>query len=298
MSGPEQLDSPSDIPARGWWQIVKRGFRASASDNVPLLAGGLAFFAFLAVFPALIAAITLYGLVADPVQVTEQVRRSTTLLPGSVRGLLTEHLTAAVNGSGTALTIGLIASLLMVVWSASSGCSALVKAVNLAYTGRASRGFGKRRAIALWLTLAAMLFVLATLTLIAVLPPVVADMRLGTFGRVLAEVVRWLLLGGLVVVGLGTLYRVAPDRDPPEVRWLGVGTVFAMVLWIAGSAVFSVYIEFFSNYNRVYGALSGVIVFLLWLLLTSYVVLLGAEINAETQRQARWEAGANAPRHG
>ncbi|MQA09702.1 MAG: YihY family inner membrane protein [Pseudonocardiaceae bacterium] len=294
MASKSELDSPSDLSPRGWWQIVKRGFQASMADNAPMLAAGLAFFAFLAVFPTLIAAITLYGLVADPERVAEQVWESTSILPGSARQLIAEQLTEAISGDGAALTIGLIVSLLAVLWSASSGVSNLIKAVNLAYTGKSARGFGKRRAIALWLTLAAILFMIATLTLVAVLPPVIADFELGFVGRILAEIVRWTLLVGLVVVSLATIYRVAPERHPrPEFRWLSVGVVFATVLWIGGSLGFSLYIELFGNYNRTYGTLAGVIVFMLWLLLTSYVVLLGAEINAEAER----EADQTTPRH-
>ena len=150
----EQAETPVRIPPRGWWQVIKRAFRESSADNVPMLAGGVAFFAFLAVFPALIAALTLYGLLADPAQVAQQVQNIAAALPRSAQPLLTEQLTSVTQSSGGALTAGLVISLLAALWSASSGTGNLITAVNLAYDEKESRGFVKLRVTALGLTLA------------------------------------------------------------------------------------------------------------------------------------------------
>lgn len=281
----EQADTPVGIPPRGWWQVIKRAFQESSADNVSMLAGGVAFFAFLAVFPALIAALTLYGLLADPAQVARQVQGIASALPRSAQPLLTEQLTSVTQSSGGALTAGLVISLLAALWSASSGTGNLITAVNLAYDEEESRGFVKLRATALGLTLGAIVFVLLTLTLVAVVPVALDNLGLGVVGRVVAQVVRWVLLIGVVVVGLAVVYRVAPDRASPRFRWVSAGALVATVLWITGSVAFSLYINFFGNYNKTYGALAGVIVLMLWLFLTSYIVLLGAEINAESERQ-------------
>lgn len=281
----EQAETPVGIPPRGWWQVTKRAFQESSADNVPMLAGGVAFFAFLAVFPALIAALTLYGLLADPAEVTRQVQSIASALPQSTQPLLTEQLTSVAQTSSGALTAGLVISLLAALWSASSGTGNLITAVNLAYDERESRGFVKLRATALGLTLGAIVFVLLTLTLVAVVPAVLDNLGLGVVGRVVAQVVRWVLLVGVVVVGLAVVYRVAPNRASPRFRWVSVGALVATVLWIIGSVAFSLYVNFFGNYNKTYGALAGVIVLMLWLFLTSYIVLLGAEINAESERQ-------------
>ena len=281
----EQAETPVGIPPRGWWQVIKRAFRESSADNVPMLAGGVAFFAFLAVFPALIAALTLYGLLADPAQVAQQVQNIAAALPRSAQPLLTEQLTSVTQSSGGALTAGLAISLLAALWSASSGTGNLITAVNLAYDEKESRGFVKLRATALGLTLGGIVFVLLTLTLVAVVPVALDNLGLGVVGRVVAQVVRWVLLVGVVVVGLAVVYRVAPDRASPRFRWVSAGALVATVLWIIGSVAFSLYVNFFGNYNKTYGALAGVIVLMLWLFLTTYIVLLGAEINAESERQ-------------
>jgi membrane protein len=277
--------TPTEIPPRGWWQVTRRAFAEAKSDNVPILAGGVAFFAFLALFPAMIAALTLYGLVADPAQVAQQVQGLAGALPESARPIITDQLAAVTSSSNGALGIGLIVSLVAALWSASAGTMNLMRATNLAYDEEESRGFLKLRGTALGLTLAAVVFVLLTVALVAVVPALFDALGLGGAGLVIAQVVRWVLLVGLVVGALAVVYRVAPDRDAPRFRWVSTGAVVATVLWVIGSVAFSLYVDNFGSYNKTYGALAGVIVLMLWLYLTSYIVLLGAEINAESERQ-------------
>ena len=289
-------ETPTQIPPRGWWQVVRRAFAETKADNVPMLAGGVAFFAFLALFPAMIAAITLYGLVADPAQAAAQIEGFAAALPEDVQPLLSDQLTAVAATSDRALGISLVVSLLAALWSASSGISNLMQAVNLAYDEEETRGFLKLRATALALTLGAIVFVLVALALVALAPVVLDRLPLGVVGTVLAQVVRWGVLIGVVIVGLAVVYRVAPDRADPRFRWTSTGALVAAVLWIVGSAGFSLYVNNFGSYNRTYGALAGVIVLMLWLLLTSYIVLLGAEINAESERQTMADTTTGRPR--
>jgi membrane protein len=270
--------------------------RDSQEHNISLLAAGVAFYAFLALFPALISLVTLVGLVADPAQITEQVRSFTMGLPRDSQQLISEQLAAITSSSGGALTIGLLVSLLLALWSASSGTSSLMTAVNLAYDEKEKRSFLKLRGVALLLTLGAVVFLVLTLALIAVVPVVLQAVPLGPVGTVLAQVLRWTLLFVLVVVGLAVLYRVTPDRNSPKLRWVALGSMVAAVLWLLGSAGFSLYVNTFGNYNKTYGALAGVIVLLLWLLLTCYVVLLGAEINSEAERQTARDTTIGEPR--
>jgi membrane protein len=284
-----QADSPTQIPVRGWRQVVGRAVDASQKDNISLLAAGVAFFGFLALFPALIALVILVGLVADPAQITQQVQSFTAGLPQASRQLISDQLAVITHSSGGALTIGLAISLLGALWSASSGTSNLMTAVNIAYKEEETRGFLKFRAVALLLTLGTVVFLVLTLALIAVVPVVLRAVPLGPLGTVLAQVLRWALLLALIVVGLAVLYRVASDRNPPKLRWVSVGSVVAALLWLLGSVGFSLYITFFGtffgSYDKTYGTLTGVIVLLLWLFLTSYIVLLGAEINAQAEYQ-------------
>jgi membrane protein len=292
----QEAQTPAQIPARGWWQVIRRAVKESTADHVSMLAGGVAFFAFLAVFPALIAAVTLYGLIADPAEVARQVESLAGALPQETRPLIAGQLNSVVSSSDSALGVGLVVSLLAALWSASSGTGNLIQAVNLAYDEDETRGFLKLRALALLLTLGAIVFVLVTLTLVAVVPAVLDALPLGTAGRVIAQVVRWLLLVAVVIGALAVVYRVAPDRDAPRFRWVSVGALVAAVLWLIGSGAFSLYVNNFGSYNKTYGALAGVVVLMLWLYLTSYIVLLGAEINAESERQTRQDTTRGDPR--
>ena len=278
-------DRPTQIPAAGWRAILVRAWQETKDDNVPLLAAGVAFYAFLALFPALIAAVTVYGLVADPAQVEAQIASFTRALPQDTASVITGQLRSLAAGSSSALSFGLVASLLGGLWTASSGMSNLMKATNLAYDEEETRGFVKLRAVALALTLGAVLFLVVAAALVAVLPAVLGAVGLGGFTRVLIEVGRWIGLVVFVLAALALLYRYAPDRDHPRFAWTSVGAVAATVLWVLGSAGFSLYVSTFGSYGKTYGALAGVAVLLLWLFLTSFMVLLGAEINSEMEHQ-------------
>jgi membrane protein len=286
QTGPgEQAQTPTQIPPKGWWQVVRRSFKESSADNMPILAGGVAFAAFLAVFPALIAAVSLYGLLADPSQVARQVEDLAAGLPQETQPLIRGQVEAVASTSGGALTLGLVFSLLVALWTASSGTASLMTAINIAYDEKETRGFLKLRAIALALTLGAIVFVLLTVALVTVVPPLLDALQLGLVGRIVTQVVRWVLLIGLIVVALAVAYWIAPDRDPARFSWVSPGAVVAAALWLLGTLAFSLYVNNFGSYNKTYGALAGVVVLMLWLYLTSYIVLLGAEINAEAEKQ-------------
>jgi membrane protein len=291
-----QAESPTEIPARGWRQILTRAFRESQKDNIPLLAAGVAFYGFLAVFPALIALVTIVGLVADPRTITQQVASFTAGMPAATQQLISEQLNAITSSSGGALTAGLVVSLLGALWSASGGVSSLMTATNVAYEETETRGFLKLRGTALLLTFGTVIFLIIALALIAVAPVVLNAVPLGPLGTVLAQVVRWVILVALIVIGLGVLYRVGPDRDPPKFRWVTVGSVVAAVLWLLGSVGLSLYVNYFGNYNKTYGALAGVIVLMLWFFLSSYLVLLGAEINSEAEYQTERDSTIGEPK--
>jgi membrane protein len=290
-----EAGNPAQIPPKGWWQVVRRAMKESTADNVPMLAGGVAFFAFLAIFPAIIACITLYGLVADPETVATQVRDLAAILPQQAQPIVADQLQSVSSSSTGALGFGLVVSLLAALWAASSGTGNLIKAVNLAYDEDESRGFLKVRGLALVLTLGAIVFLLLTLALVAVVPVALNALSLGPAGIVITQIVRWVLLVVVIVVALAVVYRVAPDRDAPRFAWVSTGSLVAALLWIAGSVVFSLYVNNFGSYNKTYGTIAGVVILMLWLYLTSYIVLLGAEINAESERQTRHDTTTGEP---
>ena len=278
-------EKPTDIPLAGWKQIVKRAWAENTADNMPIIAGGVAFFGFLSIFPALIAMISLYGLVASPATVSRQVEDLSAQLPQDAADLIGEQLKAIAGNSGSALTWGLVVAILGALWSASGGVGNIVTAINLAYDEVETRNFVKLKATSLLLTLGAIAFVLVTFGLVAVVPIVLDALPLGVVGTVLAQVLRWVLLLAVFAGALAVLYRVAPDRDAPQLRWVSLGSIVVTVVWALVSLGFSFYVDNFGSYDKTYGAIAGVIVLMLWLYLTCYLVLLGAEINSETEHQ-------------
>jgi membrane protein len=278
-------EKPTEIPLKGWKQIVKRAWAENKADNMPIIAGGVAFFGFLAIFPALIAAMSLYGLVASPETVAQQVEDLSAQLPDAAAELIGQQLKEITGNSGGALTFGLIVSILAALWSASGGVNNMITAVNLAYDEVETRNFVKLRLLSLALTLGGIVFLLLTIGLVAVVPIVLDALPLGVVGTILAQVIRWGLLLAVMAGSLAVLYRVAPDRDAPRFRWVSLGSIVVTVVWAVVSLLFSLYVNNFGSYDKTYGAIAGVIVLMLWLYLTCYLILLGAEINAEAEHQ-------------
>ena len=278
-----QAERPQDIPRRGWVQILKRSWAQTTEDQIPLLSAGVAFFGFLALFPSLIALVLAYGLFADPSTIATQIDSLGTALPAEVKDLIIPQLTEQSQRTG-ALSVGVIISLLLALWSASGGVANLVLAINTAYDETDDRPLVKKRLLALALTLGAIVFMIVLVTLIAVLPIIFSIFDGGPL-RWLVQVVRWVLIAVLIMVGLAVLYRVAPDRDAPKMRWASPGAIVATLLWLVVSVGFSLYVTLFASYAKTYGALAGIVVLLMWLWLTSYAVLFGAEINAEAEQQ-------------
>jgi membrane protein len=281
----EHADTPTEIPTAGWVQVVKRAWKEAKSDQVPLLAAGVAFYSFLALFPAMIAAVLLYGLVRDPADVQRQAEQISDALPSDAASVLTTQLEAITSTSSGSLGLGLLVSLVLALWSASGGVGNILSAINIAYDEEETRGFVKRKALSLVFTLAAIVFVVLAISLVAVAPALLDNLIDAGPLRWGLEALRWLGIVAAMTVALAVLYRVAPDRDDPEFKWVSVGALVATVVWLVASLGFSLYVDNFGSYNKTYGALAGVVVLLLWLWLTMYVVLLGAEINAEAEQQ-------------
>jgi membrane protein len=280
-----EAHSPTQIPPRGWRDVALRGWREASADRVPLLAAGVAFFGFLALFPALIAASLVWGLVVSPAQVAATASSLTHSLPPDARSLLTGQLSQLASAPKQALGWGTLITLLVALWSASGGMGNLVTAITMAYDEKRKRGAVKSKVIALSLTIGAIVFLALVGVLVAGAPALFSILHVSGVVRWVLEVVRWVLVAVLVMAALAVLYRVAPDRDAPKFRWVTTGAAVATLIWLVASALFSVYVSLFGHYAKTYGALAGVVVLLLWLWITSYAILLGAEINAESEEQ-------------
>jgi membrane protein len=276
---------PTEVPARGWKDVAVRVKSQMKIDDVPLLAAGVAFFALLALVPALAALVSLYGLAADPADIERNIEDVLATAPTEVRDLVTSQLDNIVDSSPSGLTVGVIAGLIVALWSASSGVKHLIGAVNLAYDEVETRGFVKLRALSLAMTVVGILVMAVAVAGMVVLPQALDDQGTVGLARAVLLVVRWPVFALLGLVGLAIIYRYAPDRDAPRWQWVSPGAVFAVVVWVIASALFSLYTANFGQYNETYGALGTVVVVMLWLYISAYVVIAGAEVNAELERQ-------------
>jgi membrane protein len=287
--------SPSDVPARGWKDVATRVKDEIKADRMILLAAGVAFYALLGIFPALIAAITIWGLFADPDQVEQTVEGVAELMPEEAAGLLTDQLSAIAATDSGVLGTTAIVSLLGALWAASSGTKGLMNAVGAAYNQPEERGFAKERGIALGLTVGAILLGLTAVALVAVAPAVIGF--LGLAGPLATAVLwaRWPVLLLFVAIGLSVVYRFAPDRENAEWQWVSWGAGIATVIWLLASIGFSVYVQNFGNYDETYGTLGSVIVLMLWLFVSAIAILIGAEINAELERQTALDTTTGEP---
>lgn len=278
-------DRPSEIPARGWRDVLRRVWGESSRDNVDIVAAGVAFYAFLAIPPLLAAVVSIYGLVVDPARVSQQLEELSQVLPEQAREVVGDQLRQVAASSGTALGLSFALSLALSLWGSMKATKALMTACNVAYDEEEGRGFVRQNALALMLTLGTILFLGASLVLVAVLPVVVDKLGLGGAARAALEVGRWGVLALLVLGALSLLYRFAPSRRGARWRWITWGSALATGVWIGASALFSLYVSNFGSYDETYGSLGAIVVLLFWLYLTGYAVMLGAELNAELEHQ-------------
>lgn len=278
---------PTEIPKQGWRDIALRVKDQVAEDNVDMISAGVAFYLFFALFPALLAGLSIYGLFADPATVAEQIQALAAYMPAEVQGIIGEQLTNITTASGQALGLGVLIGIGVALWSAMKGVKALMTAFNIAYDENEKRGFIKFNLIAFGLTLFILVFGLVLLLVVAVIPAVLSAVGLDAVTEWIVRLVRWPILFLLVLGILAVLYRFAPSRKEPQWRWATPGALLATVLWMIASLAFSFYISNFGNYNETYGALAAVVILLFWLYITAFVVILGAEVNSEMERQTR-----------
>lgn len=276
---PGRLLWPWQVERPEWMRVVRVVIRDVSDDRLSIVAAALAFYAMLALFPGLIALVSLFGLVADPVTVERGVSQFTGILPPDARNLLQEQLHALVTTPSTSLTMGVAISLLTALWSASNGVDSLVDAMNVAYDKVEKRNWIKRRLMSLLLTFGLILFTIVAIMLVAVLPSL-----MGWLGehinllRVIA-IARWPGLACAVALGLFCLYRFAPCRKRPRTSDAS-GAIVATVLFLVASSLFSLYVSEFASYHKTYGAVGSVVALLFWFYYSSFVVLLGAELSA------------------
>ena len=256
-----------------------------SEDNVDIIAGGLALYGLLAVFPALAAAVSIYGLFASPADIASHLQQTAAALPDDATNILQQQLSKLSQNPQGALSFGIVIGIGLALWSARKGMVALMTVTNVAYDEDENRGFFRRLFVSLAFTIGAVIGFLAVLLLGVAVPLAMSFLPLGSAAEIVLLGVRWVLLFGVAVLGLAVVYRFAPDRHTAQWRWVTPGSIIAALLWLIGSVLFAFYVRNWGSYGETYGALGGVVVLLMWFYLSGYIVILGAEINAEVERQ-------------
>ena len=278
-------ESPQQIPARGWWDILRRVVRETIDDRLITEAGAITFFALLAVFPAIAALVSLYGLFADPATVSEHLEAVAGFVPGGGLDIIREQLQRVSSQEQGKLGFGFLLGLAISLWSANAAMKSLFDALNVVYDEREKRSFIRLNAVSLLFTLGALLFVILAIAAVVVLPVMLQFVGLASRAEWLLGLARWPVLLLALAVGLALIYRDGPSRSNPRWRWVSWGGAFAALVWVAGSIAFSWYVTNFGSYNETYGTLGAAIGFMTWIWLSSAVVLVGAELNAEMEHQ-------------
>ena len=277
---------PWHIPGRGWWDVLKRVKDETTRDHVGLIAAGCAFYGLLALFPAIAAAIAIWGLVADPNQIVEQLDGLTRTLPPEAAEIIHEQAASAASSDSGALLTAILA-ILVGVYSASKGIKSLTEGLNIAYDEKEGRGIVAKTLLNLGLTFGAVIGLLVAVLLIVVVPIVIAVVPMGALGEALGQLARWVILLGGALLAFGALYWIGPARERATWHWVTPGAVVGVALWVGGSGVFSIYVARMASYDSTYGALGSVVVLLMWLWLTAFAILIGAEVNCELERQTK-----------
>lgn len=279
--------TPAGVPATGWKDIAFRLKDEIAEDRVGLIAAGVAFYGLLALFPAITALIAISGLLVEPSAVVDQLQRLSGVVPEEVITIVTKQATAVAGSREGGLGLAAVIGILVAIYSASKGMASLMEGINVAYDETEERGFFMLKLVTLGLTMFLMAGLVVAMLAMLGLPAILAFLNLGSMLSMLITLAMWVGLVALTILGLSVLYRYAPSRDEPEWKWASVGAVAGCLLWIVASAGFAFYVSNFGSYNESFGTLAGVVVLLMWFWISAFVILIGAELNAELEAQTR-----------
>lgn len=278
-------EAPTEISPGGWRDIFWRTYGEVDKDRVLAVAAGVTFYGLLAVFPAITAFVSLYGLVADPGTIAEQLSAAEGVLPSGAIEVLRDQIVRISTGNETKLGLAFVIGLVLSAWSANAGVKAVFDALNVAYGEDEKRSFIRLNLTSLTFTLGILVFAVIAIVAVAAIPVVLDYLYLGDAVEWLISLGRWPALIVLLMVGLAALYRFGPSRDDAQWKWVSPGAIFASVAWLLGSVLFSWYVASFEDYNKTYGALGAVIALLMWMWLSATIILVGAELNSEAERQ-------------
>jgi membrane protein len=289
--------APWQIPWRGWKDIFWRVYQEIGDDRLLAVAAGVVFYGLLALFPAVTAFVSLYGLFAKGSTLNEHLALMAGLMPAGAFDIVREQVDRIVQKGDVKLGFTFLFGLGLALWSANAGMKAIMDALNVVYDETEKRSFIKLNLVSLCFTLGAIAALLFAIGAVVIFPVAMSFIGLGTWGETLIRVLRWPSLFVIVILGLALLYRFGPSRREAKWQWLTVGSLFAAAAWLAGSALFSWYLANFADYDATYGSLGAAIGLMMWMWLSSTVILVGAELNSEVEHQTACDStvGAEKP---
>jgi membrane protein len=280
-----QATAPWQIPWAGWKDVLWRTYQQLNEDRLLAVAAGVVFYGLLALFPAITALVSLYGLFTNPSTISEHISLAAGLLPGGGVEILEEQVGRITSKGETKLGVAFLFGLGLALWSANAGMKAIIDALNVIYDEKEKRGFIRLNLLSLAFTLGGIVAILLAIGAVVVLPLLLSLVGLGGASETLLRVLRWPALLAVIILGLAVLYRFGPSRDQARWQWLSVGSVFAAAAWLASSALLSWYLGNFADYDATYGSLGAAIGLMMWMWVSAIVILFGAQLNSEIEHQ-------------
>jgi membrane protein len=278
--------SPLNIVSGRWKEILFCTFDRINRDRILATAAGVVFYGLLAIFPAITALVSSYGLLADPSTISDNLKSLALMLPAGSFAIVQDEIGRVLAKGSSSLSLAFVFGMLLAVWSANAGVKAILDALNVAHEEQERRSFIRLNLVSLAFTLAALAAILVMVGAVIGVPLALAQVGLDDDAALLVQVGRWPVLALVLLAALLVLYRYGPSRDAPRWRWLVIGAAVAVVLWLIGSALLSWYLSDFANYTATYGSLGAAIGLMTWMWMSAIIILVGAELNSEIERQA------------
>lgn len=282
-----EAESPKQIPIKGWKDTLVRVKHGLKDDRISLVSAAMAYYALFSFIPALTSVVLIYAWVSDPAEISQHLSSVSQFMPAELLEILKSQLSTLASSASSSLGIGAIFSLLISLWAASKISKTVMEAMNIIYDEKDDRGFFKLNGMALALTLLGVLLSIVAIGVIVGIPAVTNLFNFPPLIETAATVGSWLILLFIFSLFLAVIYRFGPNRNQAKWRWVSWGAIIASVLWAITSLLFSWYAKEFGNFNKTYGSLAAVIVLMTWFYLSSFVILLGGEINAELEHQTK-----------
>jgi membrane protein len=276
---------PGAIPKKGWKDILIRVKDQIKEDHISIVSAGVAFYFFLALFPAIAAIVSIYGLAVEPAQVEQQLNQSANFLPAEAYEMVAGILQNTASKSSSALGWSLVLSILISLWSANKATTAMFEGVNIAYHESDDRNFFIKNGTTLLVTLGIIITGIISMALVIAFPALIDSLGLPPVIQTVLALLRWIILAAIIYFAISMIYKFAPSRTRPKFSWMNTGAIFATIVWIGGSLLFTLYIDNFGNYDEMYGSIAAVVILMLWFYLTGFIIILGAEINSEIEHQ-------------